>query len=85
MTGTGKARAFRGVFNEVHYVTPKEAFDSEALVGRAAWLLAATKNLPAKADLLSAHNAYMSAIKGQQRPGGTFSLRRYDPPSEWMR
>ena len=61
------------------------AFDSEALVGRAAWLLAATKNLPAKADLLSAHNAYMSAIKGQQRPGGTFSLRRYDPPSEWMR
>ena len=31
MTGTGKARVFRGVFDEVHYVTPKEAFDSEAL------------------------------------------------------
>ena len=29
MTGTGKARVFRGVFDEVHYITPKEAFDSE--------------------------------------------------------
>jgi hypothetical protein len=61
------------------------AFDSEALIGRAAWLLAATKNFPAKQDLLSAHNAYLSAIKGQQRPGGAFSLRRYDPAGEWMR
>lgn len=29
MTGTGKARVFRNVFDKVHYITPKEVMESE--------------------------------------------------------
>ena len=29
MTASGKAKVFKGVFDEVHYCTPKEVFDSE--------------------------------------------------------
>lgn len=55
------------------------SYDTEAVIGRAAWLLASTKATPVAQALLAAHNAYLTALSATDRPGETFSMRRKMP------
>jgi len=59
------------------------ALDKEAVIGRAAWLVAASpaRRMPNADNLMAAHNAYLAAFKTQQRPGQVVSLRRRDVPA----
>ena len=55
------------------------ALDAEAVIGRAAVLLAITKSLPMRQDIERDFVAYMQAFRSQQSPGRTVSL------SAWRR
>jgi hypothetical protein len=50
------------------------ALDDEAVISRAALLLAVTKSLRCKADIESDFVSYMASFRAQQTPGRTFSL-----------
>jgi hypothetical protein len=50
------------------------ALDPEAVIGRAATLLAITKGLPSKQDIERDFVAYMQSFRTQQSPGRSFSL-----------
>jgi hypothetical protein len=58
------------------------SLDKEAVIGRAAWLVAASpaRRMPNADNLMAAHNAYLSSFRTQQRPGQVVSLRRRDVP-----
>ena len=50
------------------------SLDPEAVIGRAALLLAVTKNLPARQGIEADFVSYMAAFRTQQSPGRSFSL-----------
>lgn len=59
--------------------TDRLALDDEAVIGRAAWLLATIKRLAFAKDILTAHSAYLDALRRQQGVGKVTSL------SAWRR
>lgn len=50
------------------------ALDPEAVIGRAAYLLAMARRLESTDRLLRTHNSYLSAARSQQSAGATLSL-----------
>jgi hypothetical protein len=54
--------------------TDRLSVDNEAVVGRAAWLLAVIRALKCTDDLRKAHNSYLASARTQQKVGATASL-----------
>lgn len=64
------------------------ALDDEAVISRAAVLLAITKNLPCKADIERDFVSYIAPFRAQQSPGRTMNLaswRKDEPVAAWRR
>lgn len=64
------------------------ALDDEAVIGRAAVLLAITKNLPCRDGVEKDFVSYIAPFRAQQSPGRTMNLaawRKDEPVASWRR